>query len=79
MQQVYTMNKLSDVLEFKTDTDKELKTCKKCKNKSLKIEFLGKSKDGNAIFECRCLLGCTDFLYMITKDKKYLRTGNLNV
>jgi len=77
MQGVNILNKLVDVIEFNSD-ETNLKQCKHCKNKSFKVEFLGISKNGNKLFNGKCLLGCTDYIYMITKKGKYIRTGNLN-
>lgn len=72
------MTKLQDVIEFNAGDNKNLKECKYCKKYSFKSTFLGKADNGNKIFEGKCLLGCTTFLYMITNKGKFIRTGNLN-
>ena len=56
------------------------KLCKYCKNKSVTVEYLGKSpKTGNKLFSSICS-GCGyEYIFMINPETNaYIRTGNIN-
>jgi len=66
---------IKDIIEVKIDDN--LKKCKKCGQHSLEIEYLGTSDTGTKVFEATCILGCTNYIFCIDKDKNYYRSGNL--